>query len=180
MFRRPLRSSGLIWLALLSICVSASPLLAQESKSAALTKELLTLLGQNKLDSVAALEAKPDGYVAALYYPGVQLLVVAAKYREPVLLNDRIAKKEYRDTYMDLNSASMPGSKYLVMDLGCDGLKATGGFDTYEAAGKQFDFNGDWKAQKLSEEEYQKAFADADARYVRMLQALIAHLKKPI
>jgi hypothetical protein len=158
--------------------VSASPLLAQESKSVALAKELVALLDQGKIDSVAALETKPDGYVAALYFPGVQLLVVSAKYKEPVLLNDKLGKKEYKDVYMDLSSASVTGTKQMVMDLGCDGLKAAGGFDTYEGTSKQVNFNGDWKGQKLSEEAYQKAFAEADDRYAKMLQVLIAQLKK--
>jgi hypothetical protein len=39
-------------------------------------------------------------------------------------------------------------------------------------------FDGEWRQQQLSEEEYQKAFAAADARYVQMLTALLAQLKK--
>jgi len=176
---RRLGCPALICLAFLLVLTTSAPLLAQESKSAPLVKELVTLLDQAKLDSIAALETKPDTYVAALYFPGVQLLVVEARYKEPVLLNDAITKKNFKDVYMDLNSASLPGTKYLVMDLGCDGLKPTGGFDTCEtAAGKQWNFNGDWKAQKLSEEEYQKGFAAADERYAKLLQALIAQLKK--
>jgi hypothetical protein len=69
------------------------------------------------------------------------------------------------------------------MDLGADGLKAKRDegkpFDTFENAdGKEVAFNSDWKAQKITEEEYMKAFSEADARYARILQALIAQLKK--
>ena len=39
-------------------------------------------------------------------------------------------------------------------------------------------FNSDWKAQKLSEQEYMKTFAGADERYSQILTALIAQLKK--
>jgi len=177
------RFSGLFLLVLLLLALASTPLRAQDSQSAALAKELASLLDQMKLDSIAARETQPDGYVAALYYPGMQLLVVAAKYKEPVLLNERIAKKEYREVYIDLNSAALPKSKCLIMDLGADGLKAKRDegkpFDTIEnISGKETAFNSDWKAQKLSEEEYMQAFADADTRYAKILQALIAQLKK--
>ena len=39
-------------------------------------------------------------------------------------------------------------------------------------------FNSDWKAQKISEQDYMKAFAGADDRYMQILTALIAQLKK--
>jgi len=52
------------------------------------------------------------------------------------------------------------------------------GFDTYEAAGKTQAFDGDWKKQKISEQDYQRAFAAADERYSQILTALLAQLKK--
>ena len=39
-------------------------------------------------------------------------------------------------------------------------------------------FDGEWKAQKLSEQEYMKAFSSADERYAQILAALLAQLKK--
>ena len=40
-------------------------------------------------------------------------------------------------------------------------------------------FDGDWKkAKAASEEEYQKAFSDADDQYSKMLTTLLAALKK--
>ncbi len=176
------RLSGFILAALLLLVFSSSFVRAQDSQSSALVKELTALLDQNKLDSIAAKEANPDAYVAALYFPG-QLMVVGARYKEPVLLNERIAKKEFRDVYIDLNSASLPNTKCLITDLGADGLKAKADegkpFDSIERAdGKEIRFNSDWKAQKLTEDEYMKAFAESDARYVKMLQALIAQVKK--
>jgi hypothetical protein len=184
MSRSALRVPGLLLLALLLIISSSAPLCAQEASSSALVKELTALLDAAKLDSIAAREAQPDAYVAALYYPGTMLIVVGSRYKEPVLLNERLAKKEYRDVYIDLNSAALPKTKCLVTDLGADGLKAKSEegkpFDTIERTdGQEFRFNGDWKAQKISEEDYNKAFTDAEARYVKMLQALIVQAKKP-
>ena len=68
------------------------------------------LLDQAKLDAIAAKDpAANDAFVAALYFPGSQLLVVGARYQVPMLLNERIAKKEYREVYTDLNSACVAG-----------------------------------------------------------------------
>ena len=38
-------------------------------------------------------------------------------------------------------------------------------------------FDGDWRKQQLSEQDYQKAFAAADAQYAQFLAALLAQLK---
>jgi len=156
---------------------------AQESKSAPLAKQLAAALDGAKLDSVAAKDpSAPDVFFAALYFPGVQLLVVAGKYSVPQLLNERLAKKEYRDTYLDLNGASVPASKVFLEDPGADGVKAkreeNQAFDSYEADGKRLMFDGDWKKQKMSEQDYMKAFSAADERYAQILTALIAQLKK--
>src|SRR4051812_37007635 len=80
---------------------------AQESKSAAIARQLVQTLDAAKLDSVAAPDpATPGAFVAALYIPGTQLLVVSAKYAAPPLLVDRITAKDYRAVYVDLQSAS--------------------------------------------------------------------------
>jgi len=156
---------------------------AQESKSAPLAKQLAAALEAAKLDCIAAKDpSAPDVFVAALYFPGVQLLVVSGKYSVPQLLNDRLVKKEYRDTYLDLNGAALPASKIFIEDPGADGLKAkreeNQAFDSYEAEGKRTMFDGDWKRQKLTEQEYMKAFSAADERYTQILMALIGQLKK--
>jgi hypothetical protein len=157
--------------------------LAQESKSVALAKELTQLLDQGKLDAIAAKDpSAPDAFVAALYYPGSQILVVSARYAAPSILDEKLAKKDFRDVYTDLNSAAVEGSRTLVMDIGADGLKAkkeNSRFDTCDIGAKSYVFDGDWKKQKMaSEEAYAKAFAEADAKYAKMLTALIAQVKK--
>jgi hypothetical protein len=48
-----------------------------------------------------------------------------------------------------------------------------------ERAGKRDLFDDHWrKEQKLSDEQYAKLFADADALYARLLQALLVEAKK--
>jgi hypothetical protein len=156
---------------------------AQESKSGPLAAELAKLLDQMKVDSIAARHPSvPDQYVGALYFPGSQLLVVTARYQVPELLNSKLASKAYRDVYIDLNSASVPNTKVFVSDLGCDGLKAkredNQPYDTIEMAGKNWNFDGDWKKLKVSEEEYMKGYKQAEEEYTKMLQALLSELKK--
>lgn len=153
---------------------------AQESKSASLAAQLSALLDQMKLDSVAA-PAGGDQFVGALYFPGSQLLVVKARYTAYERMDENIAKKAYRDVYIDLNSASVPQTKVLISDGGADGLYARrrqNQLDTAEVGGKGYSFDGDWRKAKISEQEYTKAFQSSDAEYVSMLEALVAELKK--
>jgi hypothetical protein len=172
-----------VWLAgALALTVGATAL-AQESKSAALAKELSAALDAAKLDSIAAKDpAKPDVFFGALYFPGTQLLVVSAQYTAPLHMNETIAKKDYREAYLDLSSASVPASKVFIEDLGANGLvakpKDNEPFDAYEAAGKRISFDGDWKKQQMTEEAYMKAFSAADEYYSQVLAALIAQAKK--
>lgn len=155
----------------------------QESKSTALAKELTQLLDAKKLEAIAAKDPSvPDLFVGALNYPGSQLMVVSARYLVPPLLVEKIARKEFMEVYTDLSSAGIEGSRMLVMDSQGDGLKPRkedGRFDTCDSGAKSWVFDGDWKKQKFaSEEEYLKAFADADAAYAKALTALIAQAKK--
>src|SRR5579872_1596392 len=171
-------------LAAMLVCLAASGAAAQESKSAPLAKQLAAALDAAKLDAVAAKDpAAPDLFVAALYFPGSEILVVSAKYSAPSLLVDKLAKKQYRDVYIDLNSASVPASRVLIEDSGADGLRAKRDenqpIDVYEENGKRTMFDSDWKKQKLSEQEYMKTFSTADDRYAQILTMLIAQLKQP-
>ncbi len=158
-------------------------LIAQESKSAALAKELAQLMDQGKMNTVAAKDpGKADAYVAAMYFSGNQPLVVSARYAVPMYMDERIGKKDYMEAYIDLNSASVPESKIFVSDLQADGLQARPEegqpFDTYESGGTTMAFDRNWKKKNLSEEDYMAQFAGADQRYAIMLSVLVAHLKK--
>jgi hypothetical protein len=157
---------------------------AQESKSAPLARQLAAALDAAKLESIAAKDpGGQDTYVAALYFPGLQLLAVSASYSAPALLDTRLAKKEYRDVYIDLNSAAQPDSKIFVADLGIDGLKVRrdgdSPADSVDTRGRRTAFDGQWRQQQLPEDEYMKIYAAADQRYAAMLSALLAEVKKP-
>jgi hypothetical protein len=155
---------------------------AQGPKSAAAAKELAAALDAAKLDSIAAADpSEPGTFVAALYFQGSQILAVSAKYAAPPLLVQKIKENNFRDIYIDLSSASIAGTKVFVMDQNVDGLVARPddgqGFDSWENGKQQINFDGKWKNSKISEDEYMKAFADADERYARMLMLLTAQAK---
>ena len=157
--------------------------LAQEtSKSASLAEELARLLDERKLDSIAAQQAS-DQYVGALYFPGAQLLVVGGKFPGAARMKDLLTRKDYREVYMDLSSATDTQSRMFIMDLGANGLRfrreENQPFDTADLAGRSMTFDGDWGRAKLSEQEYRKTFTTTDEQYSQMLQALITQLKKP-
>jgi hypothetical protein len=183
MLTRPRGTTHLI-IGLLMLVVMSTAAAAQESKSTALAKDLTALLDAAKLTAIAAKDGSdPEAFVAAMYFSGSQLLIVSAKYSPAVLLNDKLANKDYQEVYIDLNSASVASTRVFVEDLGADGLKAEHeegtAFDSIDRGGKRTLFNASWrKEQKLSDEQYAKLFADADALYSRLLQALITQAKK--
>lgn len=180
--RNPSRS----WLAaavlIFVLAAVAAPVstFGQDSKSVAAARELGAALDEAKLDAIAAPDPdKPSAWVAALYFKDSQLLVVSAEYAAPSLFVEKAKAKNYRDIYIDLNSASVAGTKVFIMDQGANGLvaKSDDGGDSWEEKNKTLVFDGDWKKAKLSEDQYMKIFNDADERYSRMLSVLAAQLK---
>lgn len=166
-------------LAFLSVPAAAR---AQDLKSGDLAKQLTQLLDSKKLEVVAAADAEnPGTYIAALYFPGTQLLVVSAKYSAPALLTELLARKDFRGVYVELSSASVQGSKLFVMDAYANGLlpKPSGDqpADSVDRGGTVSTFDGGWKKAKMTEADYMKSFGEADAAYVHLLQLLINHVK---
>src|SRR5262245_2972668 len=107
------------------------------ARSARPATEVPTLLQQRKLDSIAARHpAAADQFVAALFFPG-QLLVVWARTTAPAVLNEKLIRREFRDVYIDLNSASIPESRVMISDGNADGLRprreANQPFDSHDA-----------------------------------------------
>jgi hypothetical protein len=168
--------------ALIALAVAAEA----QPKSAALAQELAKLLEEKQLTTIAAKGSvsadEADRYVAAMLFPGVQLLVVSARYSAPPYMTEKLMKKNYQDIYIDLNSASIPGSRVFITDLGINGLRPkredNSPYDSYEAGGAEVAFDGDWRKKKMSEEDYMKRFSTAEDAYVRALTHLLAELKK--
>jgi hypothetical protein len=164
--------------ALVPLLMLAPVVAAQESQSAPLAKQLMAAMTTKGLDAIAARDpAAPDRFVAALAFPGSQLLVVSAPYPAPASLDAYLTQHQYRDVYSALQQASIKDGKVFIQDLGCDGLQpgTDGSVDImYEHVTAQTIFDGNWKKQHLSESAYQTRFHDADTAYSRMLTALVS------
>ena len=155
---------------------------AQDSRSAISVTELVKMLDSMKLDSFAVKGTTANEYVGALYFPGSQLLVVSARFDTPWRADSLLDQKNYRDVYIELNSASLPQSKVFVSDLGANGLrfkKDGNTYDSVDSGGKTFNFDGDWKKAKITSDDYSKAYSTSDEQYMQMIQTLLAGLKKP-
>jgi hypothetical protein len=154
-----------------------------EPSSAGPARDLSKLLSERKIDSVATrLPGSQDEFAAVLAFPG-QLIVIWAKFSAPQLLNEKLIRKEYRDVYLDLNSASIVESRHFVSDLGADGMVArpprNQPADMHDLGKASMRFDGSWREDKMSEDQYMKAYTEAEAGYTKALQALIEELKKP-
>jgi len=142
---------------------------AQESQSAPLATELSEVMAAGQLDAIAVKDASDeDRYVAALAFPG-QLLVVSARYEVPLYVDEKIENRQFREVYIDLNTASIAGTKVLVTDIGANGLLANdAGVDTYDDGSGVLRLDGTGTGV-----DYDSAVADADREYARLLRALI-------
>jgi hypothetical protein len=169
--------------AAVTVCMPvAAP--AQENRTVALAKELVSMLEAAKTDCAAArMIGSSDEFVAVMYFPGAQLLGISSKYSVPPLLNERIILRKFKDVYLDLNAATDPASRLLIEDLQANGLKIKSPQNEppdyfTKGTSPRFQFDGQWKKRKLSEDEYMKAFAEAEAIYAKMLESVIAEFKK--
>jgi hypothetical protein len=169
----------------LAASLSVTPTYAEDqaSKSAAVAKELSQRLDQAKLQHIAARDPEdPTRFIAAMYFPGMQIVTVSGKYSVPVLLNEKLMAKKYQDIYVDLSSASERDSRITIEDLRCDGLPAArvknGPNDAWEQGSSRVVFDFDWKKQKLTEKDFYDKLNAADVAYTRILGILLAEAKK--
>jgi hypothetical protein len=172
----------------------AAPALAQAptppaSTSSTAAKELVGLLEARKLEAFAVRDdANAGHFIAALYIPGVQLMVVSAAYKQPSHIEYRLYHKEYMTAYQDLRSGILADDRVVIEDAMGDGLvpippKNAGG-DSFTAGGSSRVFDGDFadprrrNQKKISQEEYFKLYGEADGRYAKLLETLLVELKK--
>ena len=180
------RTARTVALALGAWLCAGAPLGAaqQDGRTQDLAKRLTALMDARQLDSVAARDpSAQDRFVAALYFPGSQLLVVHARYAAPALVYEKILQGNFRDVYIDLNAASDPSTKILVEDLMANGLRARREddepFDSFsEGHGERYAFDGQWRTRRIQEEEYFKTFNRVEEQYAYMLEVLIGQLSQ--
>jgi hypothetical protein len=152
------------------------------SATGGLVKELTDLLTAQKLDAVAA-RLDSETFAAALYIPGSELLAISARYAAPPFLNEKILGRKYNDAYADLSTTAASDSKMLIEDIKADGIRAQPGKGeasdiVTRGTAAPFQLDGKWKDRKLAQDDYEKAFQDAETAYRKILEALIAQLKK--
>ena len=167
--------AALVFLTLSGVAVRGD---GDEGLSAAPASALKARLEQLKLDAVAARDPdEPGRYVAALYVPGIQLLVVSAPYPLPSAMDKKVAAAQYMDVYMDLQGLRDRSASFFVEDMLADGLRPPSNPDlacdtTTSNGAAPVVFNGKWASQQLTQEEYEAKFKRDDERYARMLNVL--------
>ena len=178
MEKKVLSRWSLVSVSAVACLLVAVPAAAQAPASAPLAAQLAELMSGAQLDAVAGRSGEgEDHYVAALAFPG-QLLVVSARYEAPIYLEEKIENRQFRDVYIDLNAASIAGTKVLVTDAGADGLHAEdAAVDMFDDGSSVLRLNGDWGGQNMSRDAYMQAVAEADEQYTRMLNALIEQVR---
>ena len=161
---------------------------ANGSASSSKAKEVAALMAAKKLETFAAGDPQQARqYVAVLLVPNVQLLLVSATYSREADLAYSLHNKLYQNAYSDLRSGIYASDRFMVDDAQVDGLVAVPGRNpqhdavTIDSTRHIFDgLFGDGKgrnAKRPLQDAYMKTFADADARYSRLLDILIAQLK---
>jgi hypothetical protein len=164
---------------------------APVSRSAEPVQELVTLLQEKNLTSFAVKDPDDRGrFVAVLHIPGVQLMVVAARYQRASDIDYRIYHKEYMTAYRDLNASTLASEKVFIEDTAANGLvlvPAEGAAgDLVRAGDLEQVFDGDFadprkrNDKRVPQTEYYKTFSDADAQYTRLLGLMLAELKKSV
>jgi hypothetical protein len=152
---------------------------AQDGASTAATRNLVKSLDDAGLEAIATVDpTEPGAFVAALRIKGGQLLVVRANHPSVDALTGRLAARQFRDVYIDLQATPSTKGKVFVMDSGADGLPADADQPAnvdvvYEDGTRQTIFNGA-RAQKMNDDEYRKQLRDADVKYTRLLTVLNA------
>ena len=167
--------------AALFVATSSLSAMPGPSQSAEAAKQLAAALTQHKLDAIAAHDPDdPDRFIAALYFPGVQLLVVSARYPAPSLIESKLAQKQFRDVYLDLQSSPVTGSSMFFQDMNADGLctdRSQAADVMYNGSATPTIFDAAWEKRKISEKAYEQQYTVADQQYRRLLEILLTQLE---
>jgi hypothetical protein len=158
-------------------CASVS---AQDSRSADAVRNLTAVMSTHQQTAIAAKDPDTGEFAAALFFPGVQLLVVSAHSSASAFLDEQIAAKNFQEVYVALQDASVRNSRVFFQDLGADGLHADGGnsVDVFYDHGQQLLFDGQPRKHKLGEQAYRDKFVAADARYACIVDLLLVQARR--
>jgi hypothetical protein len=156
--------------------LAAAPLQSSEVTSPGSVTALVRALGERQLTAVAAKHPSEAGrYIAAMHFPGVQLLVISARTHSPEYIDAKLAAGAYADVYAALQQG-VPESKLFIHDMGGDGLRGGvgGTADIVYERGKDVRvIDGDHKAAGMSKAEYDKVIRQLDQKYTELLRVLV-------
>jgi hypothetical protein len=173
------RALGIVLLSCAAVPTALSARTEGTLRSTTLVKQLGVALLEHKLDAIAARDPEaPDRFVAALFFPDSQMLVISASYSSPALLDEKLAQKNYREVYLDLGTTQFADTSMFFQDMNADGLShdRTQTADILYEGPTSTIFDGDWKKHG-SEQAYDKRLADADNRYCRLLELLLMQVR---
>jgi hypothetical protein len=141
---------------------------------------LIAALDKHALQSLAAEDpSRPDHIVAVLYVPRVQLLTISGRCVATGALQARLAAAAYRDVYTDLHACAAADTRLFIQDMSADGLRPEprqngAPFDiAYERMSRRTLFDGDFKSQQLTSDQYAERFTAIDAEYARLVTILV-------
>ena len=186
---RPSHDSSFSWpaagvLALgvfLSVTVPVAGNDRSTAKSAVLCKQLVTAMTDRQLTAIAAPHPDESGrYVAAMLFPGVQLLLISARSSEPAYIESQLTPEGFANVYAALQQG-VPESKLFIQDMGSDGLLGPEGgmADIVYRRGKdERVFNGDHKLAGMSRSAYADLVRETDEQYSALLTLLFEAVKK--
>ena len=155
---------------------SAATDAAANLNSADAVKRLTTAMKERQLTAIAVKDpAAPDRFIAAMLFPGVQLLLVEGKSDSGAYVESLLASGDYAKAYATLHYGPADG-RLFVQDMGADGLHgdAKHAADVvYRNGVDQYLLNGDHKAAGRSAEGYAALVKQLDEHYSRAVSRLV-------
>ena len=169
---------GFLTLAPLALALTFQP--TESPSSSELARQLTTVLSSRGLDAIAAADPSEAGrFVAALFVPGSQLLVVAAQSSSPSSELARLTSRQYRDVYLDLQGGPSSDRRVFYQDMNADGLCSAPDQIpdlVYQNDPKPLIIDGRSKGHGIPEKDYETQRMNVEQEYRRLLKVLLAQL----
>lgn len=145
--------------------------------------DIAAQLDAHMLDAFAAEDPNVAGRFVATIFVGGHILAISAVHSAPAFVRQEIAAGHYREVYSILSTSAHQEGRLFVEDFGAPGLRL--GRDTqasvditWRDSTSEVIFDGNWRAQKLSETDYRERFAADEQEYAGMLRVLATELKR--
>jgi hypothetical protein len=174
---------GSLLLAGIMTLVTVGPAAAQRNApTAPLALALVREMDDRGLDYFAAKDPqRVERYVAVRRLGTNQLSLVSDHVDVPAAMDERLARSDYEGVYWALTTATRRKERFFVHDLGGLGLRASRmpghAFDMVDQSETHMSLDGDWLSQRMSSDDYDRMFRNAERLYGHALQVLMATLE---